>query len=197
MDFPKLNITQQSAKIGMNQTPGQLSIRQPQADLEISQPPADLKIHRRPSKLTIDQSQVFKELNMVGPLESTKQAAQEGERKAAEGTSRVANEGDQLMRIENGTDGVIAQIAERNAFDDYQPIQMKWIPSNFAVKFDYDPGDVEVEANANKPIINAKHNKPEVDYQQSKLETYLQQKNSIDINFENLKYKNLGFEMEI
>ncbi|MFD2639002.1 DUF6470 family protein [Piscibacillus salipiscarius] len=197
MNLPKLNITQQSAMIGMNKTPGQLSIRQPHAELHISQPPANLKIHRRPSKLTIDQSQAFKELNMVGPVEAIKEAAQEGKQKAAEGVSRIANEGDQLMRIEKGANGVIAQISENNSFNDYQPIQMKWIPSNFAVKFDYDPGDVQIEANANKPIINATPHQPEIDYQQSKLDIYLQQDNQIDINFDNLTYKNLGFEMEI
>ena len=196
VDFPKLNITQQAGLIGINTRPGQLSIKQPKADLNIQQPPADLKFERKPSKLTIDQSQVWKELNIIGPLESTKQNAEEGEKKVLEGMAKVANEGDRLMRIENGGDQ-IPEIAKQNIFKEYQPIQMEWIPSNFAVKFKYEPGEVNINAKANKPIIEANANSPIIQYEKSEMNIYLEQEPYIEINFDNVKYKNLGFEMHI
>lgn len=97
------------AKIGIKQTLGRQEISQPHADLSIQQPKTSLSIKSGPGKLTIDQTKAWEEMNLISPLKQGKKLAQESMSKLSRGTQRRAQQGDQLMKIENGGSPIVQQ----------------------------------------------------------------------------------------
>lgn len=178
MQLPQIQIDQTHAKIGTTSQNAALEIEQPKADLSIDQPQADIRYFRRPSKLTIDQTEAWAAMNVKSVRRSISEFAADGERAWFEGVARVAAQGDQLMQIENGGNPIPAQAAA-NSEPPIREVNIAFIPPPFSVKFNYDPGDLTIEAQPRKPLINAQLRKPLINVQPGKIETYLSQKNTI------------------
>lgn len=194
MNIPQLRIDQQFAKIGINVTNASVDIQQGAAQLSIQQPQAEINIRTRPGKLTIDQSQAFADLGQFPIGEAVRRDATEGFQKAKEGSKRRRHQGDMMMKIENGGDPLKA-IAKQNAPRKAKPFNIGFIPSYGSVKIHYQPGDVEINNRANKPIIDAMTTPVTQSYQRGNVDVYLKQKNYIDINFDNIPFKNGGTEI--
>ncbi|MET3682992.1 hypothetical protein ABID56_001082 [Alkalibacillus flavidus] len=197
MQLPPVSYTIQRGKIGIESQDAQVQITQQGADLQISQSEADLQIEKIPSKLTIDQTEAWRDMGIISVEESVRQNAQEGQQNAMEGIARRAREGDEMMRIENGTDA-ITQIAKRNIPNPKKDFNIGWIPSSqFAVDINYDPGDVNIEATPNKPIIEAQPNKPQIDYQPGNVNTFIRQEPQFDINVNIASWRQSQFDYKI
>lgn len=194
MNIPQLRIDQQFARIGIETNNATVGIQQGPAQIEIQQPNANININTKPGKLTIDQSQAFADLGQYPIGEAIRREANEGLQKVQEGSRRRRRQGDMMMKIENGGDP-LKLIAKQNAPRQVRPFNIGFIPSHGSVKIDYQPAEVEVNNQANKPIINTKETPVSQSYRRGNVDVYLQQKNYIEINFDNIPFRNGGTEM--
>lgn len=186
MQVPQIRIYSQMAQIEIHTKDAELHIQQPKAELSIQQPPADVNIHITPGKLTIDQSQAFAEMNVIPVLQWNKKHAEKGKKAIIDGIARRAQEGRELMEIENGNKSIIEQ-AKRNSEREMKQLGITFIPSRFSVKTDYDPAQVEIEVERNEPIIEAKtHQRAIFRYVPWSVETALKQHPELEIEFINI-----------
>ncbi|MFB9973260.1 hypothetical protein FPQ10_10870 [Allobacillus sp. SKP2-8] len=183
MQFPRLSIQSQPALLGMNTQPASQQIQQPKADMQIQQPRADVSITTKPGKLSIDQSKAWADMGKFASIEATKKAANQGKQAVMEAISQKANEGNQLMKIENGGN-VIASLSKQQTMADVKPAALDWIPSHFSVKTNYTPAEVEVSAQARKPVINTTPQKVVHEYQPGNLDIYVRQSADLQIEFQ-------------
>lgn len=185
MQLPQIRLESQFAQIGMKQAAGNQQIRQLKADLTIEQPKATMFIQTTKSKLTIDQTQAWEDMNLMSTARLVEVSAQEGKSALMEGMQRRAQQGSELMEIENGGNP-IKQQAIVNGHDQMKSISFKYIPSQFSVKFHYQPSEVYIDAQANQPMIDVQINRPEHHYERGNVEVFMEKYQQLDINYTNL-----------
>lgn len=175
----------QLAQIQLTKRNARQTIEQPKADLSIQQPRAEIKMRTTPSKLTIDQTKAFEDMNLMNISKRIQRFAQEGRNGALQGMERRAQQGKELMKIENEGDPLVSQ-AVTNGHDSMKSLGIKFIPSTFAVKTNYQPAEVNIDVKTNNPIVEAKKNEPIVQYEPGSIETSIKQHANLEINFVNL-----------
>lgn len=185
MQLPQIRMQSQMARISIHQTSGKQEIRQPEASFSIQQPEAKMTIRTTPSKLQIDQTKAWEDMNLMHIFRRIEKFANAGLQGAHEGTARRVQQGDERMRIENKGNPIASQ-AIQNGFDQMKQLGIKFIPSVFAVKIDYQPSDVSIDVQANKPIIRAEAHQPEHRYTPGNVAVGMKNYRSLDIDFENL-----------
>lgn len=174
-----LEINQQAALIGIKTTPGVQSIYQPHAEQEIRQIPTKVEIERELPRVLIDQYQCFAEEGLKNYRDLTREMAQLAQQNALQYTARQAQEGDTLMRLEDGG-SPIPEIAVQNAWPEFDynigivPQSRPQISSTGSLKFNVTPGSVE---------INVTPHRPEINYTPGKVEIYLRQQPSLSIRY--------------
>ena len=183
MQIPRLLMQQTYAKLQMSTTPSRQEVEQPQADLEIQQPRAVMNIKRTPSKLTIDQTEAFADMDIKSIFRRSEEWAAEGKRAVGEGMGRRAEEGSELIKIENGGN-VIAEFAKINGSSPAKQFTIGVIPSFFSVKIHYQPSELQIDVEPQKAIIEATPHKPIVNYQPGK------------VNIDMLQYPELKIEVD-
>jgi hypothetical protein len=196
MNLPQIRIESKFAKIAIETTPPVQEIEQPPAELDLQQPPAEIKIEKTPSKLTIDQTKAWEDMDLKHIFRRIEEFAQQGYEDWLEGMARVSRQGDELMRIEDGGNP-IAEQAKENSEDPMYEFNVGWVPSHFSVKTNYEPAKVHIDVKVNKPINNTKINKPIINYTPGKVTTELAQRNSLKVDFVNLKFVGINFEISI
>ncbi|MCT2537254.1 DUF6470 family protein [Aquibacillus koreensis] len=196
MNFPQIRLQSQMAKIQLNTTDSVQTIEQPKATQSIQQSKANMQIHTSPSRLTIDQTQAWEDMNIKHVSRMIEDAAQAGRQDAAKGTTRRVREGVELMQIENNGNPIARQ-AKQNSEGEPKQFNIGWIPSHGAVKIDYQPSNVDIDVNVSKPNIQTQINKPKINYQPGSVDVDIAQRNSLDIDFDNLKHVGINFEMTI
>jgi hypothetical protein len=183
MNIPQIRMESTFAKIGIETSQGNMEIEQPPAEMSIEQPKAEMIIDRRPPRLTIDQTKAFEDVQLKSVFRMTEDAAQEGYQQAMQTISNISQEGDELMMIEYGFSALPAQ-AQRNSETPKAEINIGWIPSHNSVRINYDPGETNIRWNTRPVNIDVGPNKPIINYNPGKTNIYLQQKNSLNIDFE-------------
>ncbi|WP_349408636.1 DUF6470 family protein [Pseudalkalibacillus sp. SCS-8] len=182
LSIPKIQIQSTKGLIGLRTTSATQEIRQPKAVQSIQQPKAEINIETTSGKLTIDQTQAWNDMDLKSVFVRTDEAAQLGKEALLDGISRRAQEGEDLMRIENQNDP-IPEHARINSSEEMKEWNIGWIPSAESVKIDYIPAKVEVDIKQNEPIIKTEISKPVHNYQPGKVEVYMKQQSSIQIDF--------------
>ncbi|MHA6252366.1 DUF6470 family protein [Oceanobacillus sp. CAU 1775] len=185
MRVPQIRMESQFAKIQINQTDAKVHIKQELPKMQIQQPHAEVSIRTTPSKLSIDQTRAWEDMDLMSILRRNDKFAAEGMQAVKEGTARVAREGREMMSIENGGNPFAAQ-AKRINLEPMKELGIKFIPSHFSVKTDYQPSEVHINVETKKPIIQAQTFKPQFNYEAGGVETSLLQKNYLNISFENI-----------
>lgn len=188
MQMPQIRLDSQPARIGIQTTNARTETKQPPADLSIEQPKADLTIETIPSKLTIDQTEAWADMDLKHISRRIEDAAQQGRKDWLEGIARRAQQGDELMKIENGGNP-IAEHAKTNSVNPVKEFNIGFIPSAGSVKINFEPAKVNIDVKPNKPIIETKPNKPIVDYYPGRVDISLIQRNELNINFINIDIK--------
>jgi hypothetical protein len=196
MQLAQIRLESQYAKIGLKTTPPVQEIQQPKADLSIEQPKAELTIRTTPGKLTIDQTKAREDVDLKSISKRIEEFADKGYQDSLEGIARRAQEGYALMRIEDGGNP-IAEISKTNSEGPELRFNIGWIPSHFSVKTNYTPAEVDIDVKVNKPTINSQTNKSIHNYTPGKVNIDLEQKQSLKIDFVNLKYVGINYEQEI
>jgi hypothetical protein len=196
MQMPQIRLESTFAKLGMTTTKPIQEIQQPPADLSIEQPKADLKIETTKGKLSIDQSQARADVDLKSIARRIEEFAQQGYQDWLSGMARVAQDGDQLMRNEEGGNPLIEQ-AKINSETPIYDFNIGWIPSHGSVKINYTPANVKIDVQVNKPNIQVQVNKAITSYTQGKNNFELAQQNTLKIDFNNLRYVGINYEQEI
>jgi hypothetical protein len=181
MYIPQIQINSQMGKIGLTiQKPIQ-EIKQPQAVVSMGQPPAQLNISNQPGKLTIDQTMARENLDLKNVFRRTEENAQLGSQRVMEYISESVQEGQELMRIENGGNPIKEQ--SKRALERNISYDTGSIPSQNSVKISYIPAKVNVDIHTHEPNIEIKVNKVSHQYTPGNVDVYLSQQPSMKINF--------------
>jgi hypothetical protein len=196
MQLPQIRLQSTFAKIAIETTPPVQEIKQIPAELDLQQPPAEMKIETTPFKLTIDQTKAWEDMDLKHIFRRIEEFAQQGYEDWLEGIARVSRQGDELMRIGDGGNP-IAEQAKENSEGPIYDFNIGWIPSLFSVKTHFEPAKVHIDVKVNKPINNTKINKPIINYTPGKVTIGLAQRNSLKIDFVNLKFVGTNFEISI
>ena len=184
MKVPQIQLKTAPALIGIETRNAKLHIEQPQASLDLQQPPAAMTINRKPSKLTIDQTEAWAAVDLKSIKRRIEEFAKEGKREVLEGIARRAQQGQELMQIEN-KGNAIANHAKVNSERPEKRFNIGFVPPHFSVKVSYEPSKVEIDWKTNKVINQSKANKPVVEYEAGKVDISLQQRNSLESDFIN------------
>ncbi|QDP41281.1 DUF6470 family protein [Radiobacillus deserti] len=188
MRLPQVRLESQMAKIQIQSTPAVQTIQQPKALQSIEQPHATVTMSTTPGKLTIDQTKAWEDMNLYGPLRAAEKEGMRGKQAVLEGISRRAQQGQELMKIENKGNPIVNQ-AIVNGHKPMKQFNIGWIPSLFSVKTHYTPSELDVNVKAKSPIINHEPQSPIVEFHSGSVETSLQQEASLDVDFVNVNWK--------
>lgn len=169
----------------MQQFQGKQYIQQPKADLMIEQPAAEMSIQTTPAKLTIDQTQAWEEMNLMSTARLIEKNAAEGSQAVLAGMERKAQQGSDLMKIENKGNPIVSH-AIKNGFREMKSIGLKYIPSPFSVKINAEPAQLRIDTIVNKPNIHATPHQPEINYERGSVEIFMEQYEQLEIDFVNL-----------
>ena len=174
MNIPQIQIDTNSAVIGVSKTPSKKEIVQKPAELSIEQPEADIKFQKQPGRLTIDQTKAWENLDLKSIRKRIEEFAVKGKEDLLEGIARRAQEGDELMRIEN-KGNPIADIAKRNSTRLKMEMDMGDTPAFESVDISYQPSRLQVEVQVNKPVIDVQTNSVIHNYQPGRVSIYMKQ----------------------
>ncbi len=181
MDIPQIRMQSTFGKIEINTQNAQLTIEQPPADLSIEQPKAEMTIEHTPSRLTIDQTKARADIDLKSIRQRIEEAAQYGSQSVNEGIARRAQEGEELMKIENGGKP-LAEQAKRHGYLPEHELGLGFVPSYGSVQVDYEPGSLNINWTVNKPIINSQPHKPIMQYYPGKVDFGMKQYPSLNID---------------
>lgn len=186
-----IRITTTRAQIGINNTPAKLEIKQPKADVKMNITQPKMKIHSEQSKVNIDQYQCFAECGQKNDRDLIKDNAAFSKQKALQGIARIVKQGNQSAAIGNGVDPTPSQ-AKENAYGMFEKdFDIGVIPKS-RPKITFTGGKVDIKATPGEVNVNVKTNKPNINYTRGKLEVYLKQKNSINIEYVGRKFNQIG-----
>lgn len=180
MKFPQLHMESKMGRIRIEQTPASVEIKQHKAHQSIEQPKAEMTIRTTKGKMNIDQSQAWEERNLMSTIRMNEIHAQEGLKAVQEGTARRAEQGAQLIKIEQNIN-VIAEQAIENGHPKMKTLSIKYVPSPFAVKINYEPGELHIDVEPRKPIIDVEINKPEISFTRGTVKIDMEQYPQLDI----------------
>lgn len=180
--MPQLQMSSVLGQIGLQSNRPQMQIQQPNADLSIQQNHSTLKISKTASQLFIDQTEAFADAHLKGPLRSSNEFISKSKAKLAQFIAKTAQQGDQMMRIENGF-GVIPRLAAVNSeLYPERELNVGSLPrSTTQVKFDYRPSEIRLDVASGMPEINVKKNAPRISIPKWQSNAYIQQKNNLSI----------------
>lgn len=179
VQLPRLDITNQFAKIGLEQHKPNIEVKQHLAEIKIKQKQPEMEIIKTKSKLLIDQSEAFADADVMSPLRRTKEWVKKALQAVQQDIAGEMSEGRRLMKIEN-KNNTIPEIAKANTEPPQKYSNIKFIPETpEKVKFDYTPSVIDIKIKQNKPEVEAETKSPTITYHPWDLKIYLKQKPSI------------------
>ena len=185
MQFPQIQMTSQMGKIQIKQTQGEMEIVQPKAEISIEQPQAVLSMQTTKGVLTIDQTQAWEETNLMSPMRLSEKNTQEGKQATLEGTQRRAEQGAQLLDIHLGGN-VIQEQAIQNGHPVYKEPQIAYIPSPLSVHIHYEKGQLQMDVETRKPLIDVTVHKPNIHFKRGDVDISVAQYPSLNIDFKHI-----------
>lgn len=181
MDIPKLHIVTTKGILNLSTTRSTQRIEQPAASLSIEQPKAIQTFQTTQPKLSIDSTQARAEADLKSISKRWDEVASYSRQSLLEGMGRRAQQGTELMSIENGGNPIASQAKQTGR--QMKNLGIKFIPSYGSVKVDFTPGRVDIQTEQQKPIISAQANKPIIDIVPGKVTAEMIQYPSIDISW--------------
>ena len=181
MNIPQLQIQTTRGILGLQVTKPIQEIEQPRAVLAQQQPAAILEISTTRSQLSVDTTEARADVDMKSVRRRIEENAQIGKQVAMEGIARRAQEGQQMLRIENGGK-VIAVIAKQNATPPPAQLGIRFIGGHTKVQISIQPGTTNINITPQKPITEVQINIPVHQYTPGKVTGVMEQHQSIQID---------------
>ena len=143
MDIPKLHIETTKGVLGFSSTKSIQRIEQPAASLSIEQPKAIQSFQTTQPKLSIDSTQARADVDLKSISKRWDEVASYSKQSVLEGMARRAQQGTEMMSIENGGNPIASQAKQSGR--QMKNLGIKFIPSYGSVKIDFTPGIVDSE----------------------------------------------------
>ncbi|KIL49915.1 DUF6470 family protein [Jeotgalibacillus soli] len=180
---PSLRYHITNAQTGIRYNQPTMSIKQQKADLSIQQDKAEIMMDVRPGQLSINQTEAFVAMDRKGPLRRADEHAANSLVEFSKNVKKNAQQGDQMMRIENGG-GAVAAIAKQNSARPIKQLAIGYIPkSPFDVRIDYSPSELKIDVQINDPVIQYQSHKPRIEIPPWSVEPYIQTMPNIDFEY--------------
>jgi len=177
-----LRIRTTPALLGVQKTPGKMEIQTTEAPFTLDIQKPQLQLTTRAPELRIDQTEPFAEAGLKKPLRLTRDEVQRAKRLHLEGVAQIAQQGRQLANIQNGGNPIASQ-AEENAFGQFtQSFQFGTIPTS-RPRIEVIRGEVDIQLVRGKVNNRTPKKEARTTYTPSKVEIYVRQKYSIDIQY--------------
>ena len=181
MNIPQLQIQTTRGVLGLQITKPVQEIEQPKATQSIQQPAATLEISTTRSQLSIDTTENRADIDMKSVFRRSAENAQFGKQSLMDGIARRAQEGQQLVQIENGGNA-IANIAKQNGTPPPAQLDIRFIGDRSKLQMSITPGTTNINATQQKPIHDVQINKPIHHYTQGKVTGQMEQWPDIQID---------------
>lgn len=181
MQIPQLQIETTRGRLGLQITKPTQEIEQPRAILSQEQPAAILEMSTTKPQLSIDTTENRADLDLKSAFKRTEEHAQLGKQGVMEGIARRAQEGQQLMRIEDGGDP-LPELAKQNSAPPPAPLGIRFVGDRFKLQISFQPGTLDIRATPQKPVNDVTIQKPIHHYTQGKVTGEMEQWPSIRID---------------
>ncbi|WP_221888483.1 DUF6470 family protein [Paenibacillus popilliae] len=184
MKLPQVRIEQQFSKLGMQTTWGRHQMSSPRGNLEISHKPAQMEVVTHDALLEIDSANAWLALGKGSHEQWLQLVYGQMKQQFMINLSKIVDEGNQLANFKGGNNA-IADIA-RQRFNEESSIQYTGEASSNNVHVNYTPAQVQISWTLGETNIQYTPRKPEISYTPNKIDIYLQQKNYIKIDVNNI-----------
>lgn len=181
MNIPQLQIQTTRGVLGLQITKPVQEIEQPKATISQQQPAAILEMSTTRPQLSIDTTENRADIDMKSVFRRSAENAQFGKQSLMNGIARRAQEGQQLVRIEDGGNALVA-IAKQNSTPPPAELGIRFVGDRSKIKMSISPGTTNINATPQKPIYDVQVNKPIHHYTQGKVTGQMEQWADIQID---------------
>ncbi len=181
MNIPQLEIQTTRGILGLQITKPTQEIEQPRAILSQQQPAAILEMSTTKSKLSIDTTENRADLDLKSVFKRTEEYAQLGKQGVLEGIARRAQEGQQLVQIENGGNPIV-DIAKHTATPPPASLGIRFVGDRTKLQMSFQPGSLDIQVTPQKPVNDVTIQRPIHHYTQGKVTGNMEQWPSIQID---------------
>ncbi|KGX93951.1 hypothetical protein N781_01875 [Pontibacillus halophilus JSM 076056 = DSM 19796] len=195
MSGPQIQLQTKPALISLKTTNVKQSISQPKADQSIQQPMAKHSIRQVPPKLSIDQTVAWQNLGFKSSAVRSRESAAYSNQKWNEHLGSIAQDGDEMMRIEDGGNPIVSQAQQAGIWT--VEVKPGNAPAHEQVKIQYQPGHAEIQNEAQKPVIKNVARKAELGFERGGVAVSTKQYADVTIDFKDLTFKGYQFETTI
>lgn len=182
MELPQIRIQSTFVKLGLNIEKPIQDIQQPKADISIEQPKAEMEIERVAPSLEMDSFEARADLDLKSVRRRIEEFAQEGYQAWLEAIGRMAQQGDQMMRVYQNKNA-IADIAHEKGTDPIYETNIAFLPRPGSFHMSYDPGSIEINWTLHKPEIEVTPQKAITNYTPGKVSGYIDNWNDLKIDY--------------
>ena len=141
-----------------------------------------MNIDRQPSRLEIDQEQARNELGLKSPSVLSSDNAEFSKQEGLNAVAEIAQKGDRMAAIQFKSNAFV-ELATDAANPRPADFNIAFIPSYGSVKINYVPAEVHIDWQQGGAKIESTPHRPVHHYTPGKTEVYLQQKQSLQIDF--------------
>jgi len=178
INIPKLNITQVPNKIGINIKEPEYEINQTKPETSIEKGKGKQQISQKNARVNVDNYPARYDLGYRNYKDFMKDFAQEGKQSMLSQIKKYANQGDQLMRIENGGKPIISQAKQENK-PSQKEIALRW---KRGPKISVRENSLDINYSPQKVKSNLSRGEVSSNLNWGKVSTYLEQKADLEIN---------------
>ncbi|WP_342508824.1 DUF6470 family protein [Sporosarcina sp. FSL K6-2383] len=181
MSIPQLQIQTTPGILSLQTTKPIQEIEQPKATLNQQQPAAILEISTTRSQLSVDTTEARAEIDLKSVFRRSEEYVQLGRQGAMEGIGRRAQEGQEMLRIENGGN-IFAELSKRNGTPPPAQLGIRFIGNKSGIQMSIQPGTTDIRFTPQKAINDVQINKPFHQYTPGKVTGVMEQYPSIQID---------------
>ncbi|GED33879.1 MULTISPECIES: DUF6470 family protein [Brevibacillus] len=178
MRIPQIRISQGFTQIDMNIQEPKVDIEQQPADISIKQKPPEITVERIRGSLNVDTTEARANLDLKSAARRISEFADYASEQLTEYIVAKSQEGDQLMKIGNKQTSIANQINNRR-LETKEPYKLPYNPDYMNIRFT--PDKLNIEWNISKPEVTVTPHKPEINLIRGQVETYIKQKNWINV----------------
>jgi hypothetical protein len=154
--------------LSIHTQPGRLDMHRTPPQVQMERIPSELRISRHAPQVSMDFSEYRRAVGVHSAVDFAQENAAEGRSIAAEEIGRIAAEGDQLMKIEEGTsfaDIALARSEPHEAELNLAPVPVprRTTVNPGGVTMSFTPGDVRINAQVAPVQISYQPGKVTVD----------------------------------
>lgn len=182
MKIPQLQIQTTRGFLGLDIAKPTQEIQQPKATLTQQQPAAILEISTTNPQLSLDTNEVRADIDLKSIFKRNEEYARLGKQGALEGIARRAQEGQQLMQIENGGNPIV-EISKQTATPPPAPLGIRFVGDRTKIQMSIQPGTTDIQWTPQKPINDVQINNPIHNYTPGKVTGTMKQWPSMQIDW--------------